>query len=216
MAQSSPFDLQSACFALTHNIQARRLRPSLFAPNQVVTKLMVHLFDVHSAALKRNFAVYVVVARGDNETLLYVGKTGDNREGCNPIISRCGNHFSYNKIHSQVRNKIEVHENWHYTYVFDHFDQYPDDPVVREVCVDKINEMERWLNSKIQELVGKRAGVRLLNPYHGTGYRSKSEQERRNSYRTEDAESKLIEIVAEVDRMLANDAIGSRGNSALV
>ncbi len=177
---------------------------------------MAYWFNVHSAALKRNFAVYVVVAKGDEQSLLYVGKTGDNREGCNPIISRCGNHFSYNKIHSQVRNKIEVHEHWQYTYVFDHFDHYPDALPEREACVEKINEMERWLNAKIQELVARRAGVRLLNPYRGTGYRSKRAQHERNAYRTEEAESKLNEIVADVERILEKDALSARDDCALV
>ena len=75
----------------------------------------------------RKFAVYVVVAKLDSDTHLYVGKTGDNREGCNPMISRCGNHFSYNEIHSQVRNKIPNHEDRDYTYVFEHFVDYPKD-----------------------------------------------------------------------------------------
>jgi hypothetical protein len=61
--------------------------------------------------LKREYVVYVVIEKDKNNIKLYVGKTGDNREGCNPLISRCGNHFSYNKIHSQVRNKIVDHED---------------------------------------------------------------------------------------------------------
>ena len=67
---------------------------------------MAHIFKLNSESLKREFSVYVVVAHGTRGTLLYIGKTGDNREGCNPVISRCGNHFSYNAIHSQIRNKI--------------------------------------------------------------------------------------------------------------
>ena len=46
---------------------------------------MTYTFEIHPQALKRRFSVYVVVAQGDEETLLYVGKTGDNREGCNPL-----------------------------------------------------------------------------------------------------------------------------------
>ena len=88
---------------------------------------MAHIFKLNRESLKREFSVYVVIVHGKNDTTLYVGKTGDNREGCNPIISRCGNHFSYNKIHSQVRNKIDGHEDYEYTYVFDHFGQYSED-----------------------------------------------------------------------------------------
>ena len=114
---------------------------------------MAHTFEVQSAALKRLFCVYVVIAKNCDETLLYVGKTGDNREGCNPIISRCGNHFSYNKIHSQIRNKINNHEEWSYVYVFDHFDDYSEDPIERRFRIDRINEMERFLNYEIQRLI---------------------------------------------------------------
>jgi hypothetical protein len=55
---------------------------------------MAHTFNLNSQALKREFAVYVVLATEGDTFDLYVGKTGDNREGCNPLISRCGNHFS--------------------------------------------------------------------------------------------------------------------------
>src|SRR5690348_12816272 len=98
---------------------------------------MAFTFEVPAEALRRHFAVYVVVATGADESLLYVGKTGDNREGCNPLISRCGNHFSYNDIHSQVRNKIPTHENWKYRYVFDHFDEYCTDAESRRPLVDR-------------------------------------------------------------------------------
>ncbi len=57
---------------------------------------MPYIFSLHQESLKRKFAVYVVVAKLNDDIKLYVGKTGDNREGCNPLISRCGNHFSYN------------------------------------------------------------------------------------------------------------------------
>jgi hypothetical protein len=113
---------------------------------------MAYTFEIHSAALKRNFAVYVVVARGKRGAHLYVGKTGDNREGCNPLVSRCGNHFSYNKIHSQIRNKIDAHENWSYTYVFDHFDGYCQDVTRRRARIYPNNDLERWLNLEIQVL----------------------------------------------------------------
>lgn len=90
--------------------------------------------------------MYVVVAKSNDHIDLYVGKVGDNREGCNPLISRCGNHFSYNEIHSQIRNKIIAHETRDYTYVFEHFDSYSENPEERRVSIDRINEMERWLN----------------------------------------------------------------------
>lgn len=163
---------------------------------------MTYTFDIHPQALKRRFSIYVVVASGDSETLLYVGKTGDNREGCNPLISRCGNHFSYNKIHSQIRNKIDAHENWRYTYVFDHFEDYCDDLAERRYRIDRINEMERWLNLEIQKVIASVTNVRLLNHYGARVRHNKVEQQKRLAFRTRDAEQKMKSIVAKVQELL--------------
>ena len=107
-----------------------------------------------SQALKREFLVYVVVATDGKTFDLYVGKTGDNREGCNPLISRCGNHFSYNKVHSQIRNKLDDHEEKEYTYIFNHFGAYIEDSEERKPLIDMINEMERFLNEEIASCSG--------------------------------------------------------------
>jgi hypothetical protein len=99
---------------------------------------MPHIFHLTAALLKRQLVVYVVIARKGSDTRLYVGKTGDNREGCNPMISRCGNHFSYNRIHSQVRNKLPDHESWDYTYVFEHFEVYCPDLTQRRAAISLV------------------------------------------------------------------------------
>lgn len=161
---------------------------------------MAHKFTLNPYSLKRQFAVYVVIAKGNVDTKLYVGKTGDNREGCNPVISRCGNHFSYNKIHSQVRNKILDHEHREYTYVFDHFDEYSDDIDERREAIDRINEMERWLNQEIQGLVDGADDTELLNRHTGKGHVCKAERIKRSEFRTEEARRKIAGIVAEVKR----------------
>ena len=117
------------------------------------------------------------------------------------MISRCGNHFSYNKIHSQVRNKLEAHEDWSYTYIFDHFDDYPEEEDARRICIDRINEMERWVNVEAQKLAKCYKDVSVLNPYAGAGYVSKAEKARRMEFRTEEALAKgqgIIDGVKEV------------------
>lgn len=163
---------------------------------------MAHKFSLNKATLLRQFAVYVVVAHGENDTKLYVGKTGDNREGCNPIISRCGNHFSYNKIHSQVRNKLTDHESRDYTYVFDHFGEYFKDKKKRHSSVDEINEMERWLNQEIQKSIKSANGCSLVNVYSAKGHVSKKEKEKREAFRTEQNKQKIKAIVAGVVKEL--------------
>jgi hypothetical protein len=156
---------------------------------------MAYSFSVEPASLKRRFSVYVVVATNGKNSYVYVGKTGDNREGCNPVISRCGNHFSYNNIHSQIRNKISKHESRQYTYVFDHFDSYAPNDTKRRVCVDRINEMERWLNSMIADFIKGRSNIKLLNPHKGTARLSVSESRKRAAFRTNAAKNKLAAIV---------------------
>ena len=98
-------------------------------------------------ATKREWAVYLFLATPKNKTepiKLYVGKVGDNRDGCNPVISRIGNHFSYNKVHSQIRNKIEKPEEYDYEYFYCQFGKYEDDIEIRFVSKQKINELESF------------------------------------------------------------------------
>lgn len=47
---------------------------------------MTFIFSIEKESLKRKFAVYVVVAKSDVDVRLYVGKTEDNRDGCNPFF----------------------------------------------------------------------------------------------------------------------------------
>lgn len=155
---------------------------------------MAHTFELNSEALKRKFAVYVVIATDGKTFDLYVGKTGDNREGCNPLISRCGNHFSYNKIHSQVRNKLSNHEEKQYTYVFDHFGDYVEDEEIRKPLIDMINEMERFLNQEIAKLAEKIPKCTLHSPYKGT-WISRAEKARRAEFRTHENSIKIQDIV---------------------
>jgi hypothetical protein len=159
---------------------------------------MTFTFTLHKESLKRKFAVYVVVAQSNDDTKLYVGKTGDNNDGCNPLISRCGNHFSYNKIHSQVRNYLDDHEDRDYTYIFDHFDDYPADSTARRTCIDNINEMERWLNEEVQKAIREKQNIQLLNPFTGRGYLSLDEKEKRNAFRTPVRCQQISSLVAAV------------------
>jgi hypothetical protein len=165
---------------------------------------MAYSFEINTEALKRNFAVYVVIAQGDGKAQLYVGKTGDNREGCNPLISRCGNHFSYNKVHSQVRNKIDAHGISGYTYVFDHFGPYceDEDEVARRVKVDQINELERRLNRLIQNAVQSHSWITVVNPFKARAWVSHEERKRRDALVTNEAKGKLAGIVRHVHDVL--------------
>jgi hypothetical protein len=159
---------------------------------------MAYKFTLNRESLRRRFAVYVVIAQGCDDTKVYVGKTGDNREGCNPLISRCGNRFSYNTIHSQVRNKIPDHEHREYTYVFDHFDEYSDDIDQRREAINRINEMERWLNEELRRSLIGVGDTELLNPFLGKAYLAISERSKRAAFRTEQAHRKIVAIVEEV------------------
>lgn len=156
---------------------------------------MANTFTVTKEALKRSFAVYVVKAQKAQKIYLYVGKTGDNREGCNPLISRCGNHFSYNKIHSQIRNKIPNHEEYEYKYYFDHFGNYSMQSSNRQ-SIDLINEMERWLNQLVQEMISNLDSekVELLNVYKGVSA-NRAVCEERQRFRNKRRQNKLTKII---------------------
>lgn len=165
---------------------------------EIKNKFMsIFSFEVNSEALKRNFSIYIVWAKNKVNNLIYIGKTGDNRYGCNPIISRCGNHFSYNNIHSQIRNKIKHHENYKYKYYFIHFDKYQDNSSNRE-SINKINEMERWLNQKLQFILKSEPKlsnlkIEILNPLKS--------MKAINKYRSKENENKLDELI----KYIAND-----------
>lgn len=173
-------------------------------PHVSFGKNMAYTFELNNESLKREYAVYVVVVKSQDGITLYVGKTGDNREGCNPIISRCGNHFSYNKIHSQIRNKIENHESCQYTYVFDHFGCYSEVEELRIESVNQINEMERWLNQEIQHMVSSRMHCVVANPYKGSGFIKNPEKKKRFSYRTASNEKAIKAIVEAVTKIIEN------------
>lgn len=166
----------------------------------------VNQFTVPGHSTRREFAVYVVVAsrRGTTEYHIYVGKTGDNREGCNPVISRAGNHFSYNEIHSQIRNKLQLSSaEYDYEYLYITFDQYSDAEEERMDRVDVVNEMERAVNVAIQEAFSNASEGCLLNPYKGAGYVKPSERTKRVGLRTTDRMNKVAALVAAVSQHVA-------------
>ncbi len=147
-------------------------------------------FKIYGHTTKQEWAVYVIVARPNNNskpTIFYVGKVGDNRDGCNPIISRIGNHFSHNKIHSQLRNKLDDTTAYNYEIFYSTFGQY----ITKRQQLDKnrINELERELNRQIQLNLLDRQDVKLLNPYKGKSV-NKIKRQERNKLLTEDEKKK--------------------------
>lgn len=152
-------------------------------------------FKVPGHSTKREWAVYLIVARHkqDSQAIkIYVGKTGDNREGCNPVISRVGNHFSFNKIHSQIRNEIKNTEDYDYEYVYCHFGEYQEGDNSKEK--DRINELERRLNKKLQDRIGEDKNIDLVNTYKGKYISKKEKVKRKILVNTED-ENLLDELI---------------------
>jgi hypothetical protein len=163
--------------------------------------MTVARLDIPGDATRRDYAVYVMVAvhRTTRETKLYVGKTGDNRKGCNPVISRAGNHFSFNKIHSQMRNHLQPNEpsEYDFAYFYTTFGEYVDPSETRE-RIDIVNEMERRLNTLAQERFGA-----LMNPYSGK-HVSPAKQAVRNQLATHDRLQQLSEVIAAVTTHVAS------------
>jgi hypothetical protein len=157
--------------------------------------MSVYRFTVPGHSTRREFAVYIVVARrvGSCEFFLYVGKTGDNRAGCNPVISRAGNHFSYNEIHSQVRNKVPDHHLFDYEYFYVTFDTY--DAENHKSKVDVINEMERAANRELQSRLSPALMACLLNKHKGTAYIGAAESAARLNLMTPDRKQLITDLV---------------------
>lgn len=139
---------------------------------------MIFEFELPGHVTRRDWAVYIVIVKGKKKQSikLYVGKTGDNRDGCNPIISRIGNHLSFNKIHSQLRNKIEDTINSEYRIVYYSFGAYE-----TENRLDKrqiTNQAERELNSMLISAIKNRPEFQIVNPFKGVGVTNKMRLER--------------------------------------
>lgn len=157
-------------------------------------------FKIPGHATKRKWAVYIFKAVPHDKkesTQLYVGKVGDNREGCNPVISRVGNHFSHNKIHSQIRNKIDTPELYDYEYFYCHFDEYNEGCPNRSGTREKVNELERELNRQVQEKTENLGEIQFLNALKGTGYLSKKEKEKRKGLLSPKEKEMLQKLVQE-------------------
>lgn len=157
-------------------------------------------FEIPSHTTRREWAVYVIKAinRNNGNNILYVGKVGDNRDGCNPIISRIGNHFSHNRIHSQMRNKISKMENsqtidYDYKIFYATFGEY----VIENQLTDKdrVNELERQLNRYIQQNVESRQDFNFINPFKGVGI-SRNKQVERSKLLT-DYERQVLKALAD-------------------
>jgi hypothetical protein len=157
--------------------------------------MSVYRFTVPGHSTRREFAVYIVVARRADglEFSLYVGKTGDNRAGCNPVISRAGNHFSYNEIHSQVRNKLEDHHLFDYEYFYVTFHPYDNENHRSNVAV--INEMERAANLELQSRLPLAFMPCLLNRFKAAGYVGKAESAARRNLMTPERRQLIAGLV---------------------
>lgn len=157
----------------------------------------VRRFHIPGEATRRDYAVYIMVARHrvSGDVRLYVGKTGDNREGCNPVIARAGNHFSFNKLHSQMRNHLQPDEphEFDFDYFYTTFGSYVPTSRSRD-GVELINEMERQLNKLAQAEFGE-----ILNPLKGSYVQPDVRAERKRLVTSKRIERlrELVQVVRE-------------------
>ncbi|QES93283.1 hypothetical protein F0358_11475 [Empedobacter brevis] len=167
------FAYRVAKLKLFASISATDAKPRNVSRNSMSDN--INIFEFNGKLTEQNWLIYIVEIKSFNGKQYYIGKVGDNREGCNPIISRIGNHFSFNKIHSQLRNKLQLKPNEYSYKVFTlNVASYTEEnrPYFRE----KINEFERFANQLMQKHF---LSNEILNPYKGK-HISKKENERRN------------------------------------
>lgn len=138
-------------------------------------------FFIPAKATEQKWAVYIILAENieHKKEFIYVGKVGDNNIGCNPIISRIGNHFSHNKIHSQIRNKLKENTtNCNYRIFYKLYEKYEIENHLQNR--NKINEIERHLNKSIQDLINRNElSLEILNPYSGKNLSKAKKEERK-------------------------------------
>ncbi len=171
-------------------------------------------FTIPNEATSQKWAIYIIVAENNenNLKLLYVGKVGDNRIGCNPIISRIGNHFSLNQIHSQMRNKLNNYsEKFNYRIFCKQFNDYNERE--HKENKDKINEFERLLNKYIQEIIiNFKDDLKLLNQYKGKISIAKSNQ--RLDLTSIEEKKEIYEFAQSIiEKVLPTTAVSRNGES---
>ena len=160
--------------------------------------MKVHHFHVPGKATCREYAVYLIVARHrkTRNIRVYVGKTGDNREGCNPLISRAGNHLSYNPIHSQSRNHLGNTEEFDFDFYFTTFGPYVS-PAKSRHGIDLVNEMERQLNVLSQKAFGE-----IVNPLKLSAYVPPAERNKRRKLVTPERIGQLQQLIDEAKKLI--------------
>jgi hypothetical protein len=157
-------------------------------------------FHIPGEATKRDYAVYIMVAthRVTGQRKYYVGKTGDNRDGCNPVISRAGNHFSFNTVHSQMRNHLlpDHPQDYDFDYFYATFGPYLIPKESRE-GIDIVNEMERQLNIMAQEAFGA-----ILNPYQAKTKLTRTKHAQRGTIATDGRLDQLARLIQHAQTFL--------------
>lgn len=155
----------------------------------------IYNFSIPGFTTQRQWSVYVVIAVSTKKTNgiknFYVGKVGDNSDGCNPIITRIGNHLSHYTEHSQLRNELELTADYNYHVYFATFGNYTGKD---RNLLDKVNQLERELNKIVQKKIEVREDCRLINPLKGTYYINRQEKEKRERLLSEVERMRLDEL----------------------
>lgn len=149
-------------------------------------------------ATRRESAVFLLVAthRASKARLFFVGHTGDPFDGCNPVLSGVGKHFSHDPEHAPMRDRLKTPEEYDFDYYSVAFG-ISDQPSELRSNVDLVQEMERQLLGLAQEAFGEvtRVGYERSRP-------KKARTERLPPPLTRGQKARLQFLVDEVRRLL--------------
>ncbi len=154
----------------------------------------LYSFSISDFALQREWIVARPTNPDNNEKKLYIGKLGDDSNGCNPLITEIGNLLSHFDDDTESSNKLYAATEYNYYIFFAKFGQYKGEDKSQ---LEKINQLEKKLTKLIQSKLKGKVDYKLLNSNIGKQHIQVGEKAKRRKKITKE-EIKILGQLANV------------------